>query len=90
MWREDRPAAQAHSGSHAQIKLHSSNRLVPAQGTQLITQGEQMITEQMKQEQVRVLKKLVAQHPDRDVSVCWDWESVIRGRPRMIIKKGKS
>jgi len=49
-----------------------------------------MITEQMKQEQVRVLKKLVAQHPDRDVSVCWDWESVIRGRPRMIIKKGKS
>ena len=42
MWREDRPAAQAHSGSHAQIKLHSSNRLVPAQGTQLIAQGEQM------------------------------------------------
>ena len=47
-----------------------------------------MITEQMKQEQMQILNKLIAKYPDQRVSVSWDMNSVIFGRPRMIIRKG--
>jgi hypothetical protein len=45
-----------------------------------------MITEDMKKQQMRVLKELTAKYPDKNVSVAWDFDSVVFGKPRMVTK----
>lgn len=87
MWREDRPAAQPHRGSHAQIKLHTGNRLVPAQGTQLIAQGEIMNEELTKSElyDLAVLADDYADRCDDDQEIVERYSAI---RDKLLAKAG--
>ena len=45
-----------------------------------------LVTEDMKAQMLRRMAALRAQHPDKNITLDWDFNSVIRGVPRMVTR----
>ena len=48
--------------------------------------GEKLVTEDMKAQMLRRMAVLRAKYPDKHITLDWDFDSIVYGAPRMVVK----